>query len=166
MLLRVIKNLPPFPKSLSRACRGRDTGEFRNTNATLKHRCTITTVFSLLLVSLIGCNSIEAPSEPELQADFTPDALLRFIERDPNASSELIGQTLTLSGAVWRVHFDFSPPFFTLRSNADIRIFLLDESFETYSKLTSRDTDVIVEGVIESIEPPNIIIFTSAKLLN
>jgi len=123
-------------------------------------------IITCTLITLMGCTGIDTPPEPELQADFTADALLRFINRDPNAASELLGQTMTLQGAVWRVHFDISPPFFTLRSNADIRIFLLDESLQTHSALLTRQTDVIVQGIIESIERPNTIIFTSALLLN
>lgn len=122
--------------------------------------------YIIILVILFGCSGVDTPSEPEPDADFTADALLRFLNRDPNASVELIGQTLKLQGAVWRVHLDVSPPFFTLRSDADIQIYLLDESLETHRKLLLRQTDVLVEGVIESIEPPNTIIFASAKLLN
>jgi hypothetical protein len=126
----------------------------------------IAKIYTIALIALMGCSGVDTPTEPEPQADYTADALLRFINRDANASAELIGQTLTLQGAVWQVHLDVSPPFFTLRSGADIQIYLLDESLEIHRKLLTRQTDVIVEGIIESIEPPNTIIFTSAILLN
>jgi len=117
------------------------------------------------LIALMACG-IDTPQEPELEANFTAEDLIRFINRDANASSELIGQTFTLKGAVWQVFLDVSPPYFTLRSSADIQVYLLDESIETHRQLLTRQTDVIVRGLIESVEPPNTIIFSSAVLLN
>ena len=105
-------------------------------------------IIASTLIALMACG-IDTPQEPEIEADFTAEDLIRFIDRDANASSELIGQT-SLKGAVWRAFLDVSPPYFTLRASADIQVYLLDESIEIHQQLLTRQTDVVVQGVIES----------------
>lgn len=124
-----------------------------------------TQIYIITLIILTGC-SVDTPSEPEIEADFTAEELARFANRDPNGIVNLAGQTLTIKGTIWQIYLDTGTPYFTLRTSADIQIYLLDESLETYQKLLTRQTEVVVQGFIESVELPNTIIFVSAVLLN